>query len=63
VPDTPAQGIGVYFLIVKISLNSQEFSRKTNHEGAKGAQRGMKQRFIPSFCALFASVVKNSSIL
>jgi hypothetical protein len=25
------QGIGVYFLIVKISLNSQEFSRKTNH--------------------------------
>jgi hypothetical protein len=27
------QGIGVYFLIIKISLNSQEFSRKTNHKG------------------------------
>jgi hypothetical protein len=33
------QGIGVYFLIVKISLNAQKFSRKTNHEGAEGAQR------------------------
>ncbi|MDR2068384.1 MAG: hypothetical protein LBP71_00770 [Spirochaetaceae bacterium] len=27
------QGIGVYFLIVKISLNSQKFSRKTNYKG------------------------------
>jgi hypothetical protein len=52
------RGNSTYFLIVKISLNSQEFSRKTNHKGAKGAQRGMKQRFIPSFCAF---VVKNSS--
>jgi hypothetical protein len=26
-------------LIVKIFLNSQEFSRKTNHGGAEGAQR------------------------
>jgi hypothetical protein len=33
------QGIGVYFLIVKISLNAQKFSRKTNHEGDEGAQR------------------------
>jgi hypothetical protein len=34
----------VYFLIVKISLNAQKFSRKTNHEGdvepsVRGAQR------------------------
>jgi hypothetical protein len=27
------QGNVIYFLIVKISLNSQEFSRKTNHQG------------------------------
>jgi hypothetical protein len=31
----------------------QEFSRKTNHKDANKARKGgMKQRFIPSFCAL-----------
>jgi hypothetical protein len=29
------QGNSTYFLIFKISLNSQEFSRKTNHEGTR----------------------------
>jgi hypothetical protein len=33
------QGIGVYFLIVKISLNSQKFSRKNNHKGEEGAHK------------------------
>jgi hypothetical protein len=42
------QGKSIYFLIVKISLNSPEFPRKTNHEGHKGC---MKQPVIPSFCA------------
>jgi hypothetical protein len=43
-------------LIDKISLNSQEFSRKTNHEDANKAHKGgMKQRFIPSFCAFVFS--------
>jgi hypothetical protein len=38
-PGGTQQGIGVYFLIVKISLSAQKFSRKTNHEGDEGAQR------------------------
>jgi hypothetical protein len=41
-------GNGVYFLIVKISLNSQGFSRKTNHEGEEGAQR-MHETVLYSF--------------
>jgi hypothetical protein len=43
-----SQGKSIYFLIVKISLNSPEFPRKTNHEGHQGC---MKQYVIPSFCA------------
>jgi hypothetical protein len=48
-----AQGKGksIYFLIVKIFLNSPEFPRKTNHEGHEGHEGCMKQPVIPSFCA------------
>jgi hypothetical protein len=70
---TDFQGIGIYFLIVKTTLNSQEFSRKTNHEGDEGAQR-MHEAALYSFllrlCVLepevrrtFGSlVVQNSSM-
>jgi hypothetical protein len=57
---------GVCFLSVKeISLNSPEFSRKTNHKGeiepsVCGAQRMHEATLIPSFRAL---AVKNYSMV
>jgi hypothetical protein len=45
------QGKSIYFLIVKISLNSPGFPRKTNHKGHKGHKGCMNHNVIPSFCA------------
>jgi hypothetical protein len=58
-PPSWQQGKSIYFLIVKISLNSPEFPGKTNHKGHEGHKGCMKQHVIPSFCAF---VVKNSSM-
>jgi hypothetical protein len=51
------QGDGTYFSIVKISLNSQKFSRKTNHNepsvcGAQRRHEAPRYSFLLPLCVL-----------